>query len=143
MKKLRNNYKGFTLIELMVVMSIIAVLATLIIGAITVARRTALETAHRSNAKTMQLALEAFFTTYKRYPNDVGNYSFEKISELGYTELSDGIKINKSGCDDKIPLHDVGGGGWIEFPAPPANTIKVKAYDYNCGSPIEELTITK
>lgn len=59
--------KGFTLIELVVVMAIIAVLALLVIGAIIVARRTATETTNRSNMKTVQTALEATFAKYKTY----------------------------------------------------------------------------
>lgn len=59
--------KGFTLIELVVVMAIIAVLALLVIGAIIVARRTATETTNRSNAKTVQTALESTFAKYKAY----------------------------------------------------------------------------
>lgn len=65
MKKL--NKKGFTLIELVVVMAIIAVLAVLIIGAIIFARRTSQETTHRGNAKTIQTAIESAYAKNKRY----------------------------------------------------------------------------
>lgn len=61
---------AFTLIELMVVMAIIAVLATLIIGAITIARHVATETAHRSYAHTVQTALESYYGRAKGYPNN-------------------------------------------------------------------------
>jgi len=66
MKKLRKN-QGFTLIELVVVMAIIAVLAVLIIGAITVARRSATESANRANARTLQACLEGYFAKNKNY----------------------------------------------------------------------------
>ena len=51
--------QGFTLIEVVVVMAIIAVLAVLIVGAITIARNTAKETVHRSNARTIKAGMEA------------------------------------------------------------------------------------
>jgi prepilin-type N-terminal cleavage/methylation domain-containing protein len=62
-----RNKKGFTLIEVMVVMAIIAVLAVLIIGAITLARNTSRETTNRSNAKTVQTALEGVYAKYRMY----------------------------------------------------------------------------
>jgi prepilin-type N-terminal cleavage/methylation domain-containing protein len=64
--------KGFTLIEIMVVMAIIAVLAVLVIGAVQLARSTATETQHRSNAKTLQTALEANYAKAKAYCGNTG-----------------------------------------------------------------------
>ncbi len=71
MRKLKEK-QGFTLIELVVVMAIIAILAVLIIGAITIARHTATETANRSNARTVQTALEAYYASNKNYPDILG-----------------------------------------------------------------------
>lgn len=59
--------EGFTLIELVVVMAIIAVLAALVVGAINVAKRTMTETANRQNAQTMRACFEAFYAKYKFY----------------------------------------------------------------------------
>jgi prepilin-type N-terminal cleavage/methylation domain-containing protein len=70
-KKPESN-KAFTLIEVMVVMAIIAVLAILIIGAITLARKSQEETKHRSNARTVQTAMEAFFTRHRVYCGTAG-----------------------------------------------------------------------
>lgn len=54
-----NRKKGFTLIELVVVMAIIAVLSLLIIAAIAAARRASVEAQNRGNARTIEVALEA------------------------------------------------------------------------------------
>lgn len=67
-----NNKKGFTLVELMVVMALIAVLSTLIIGAIRLATNTARETTHRSNAKSIATALESKYAKYRRYCGGTG-----------------------------------------------------------------------
>ena len=53
-----NNKKGFTLIELVVVMAIIAVLAALMVGAISAARQQATNTQRVGNVKTVETALE-------------------------------------------------------------------------------------
>ncbi len=60
--------QGFTLIELVVVMAIIAVLATLVIGAITVAQNAARQTTDIQNAKTIQAAMEAYTARHKGTP---------------------------------------------------------------------------
>jgi prepilin-type N-terminal cleavage/methylation domain-containing protein len=63
-----KNSTGFTLIEVMIVMAIIAVLATLIIGALQVARNTAKETANRQNAKAIQSGIISWYTRSRTYP---------------------------------------------------------------------------
>jgi prepilin-type N-terminal cleavage/methylation domain-containing protein len=59
--------KAFTLVEIMVVMGIIAVLATLIIGGISIARKTAAESTNRTNAKSLETALEIYYAKNKKY----------------------------------------------------------------------------
>lgn len=83
---------GFTLIELVVVMAIIAVLSMLIIGAIVMARRVSIETTHRSNLRTVRVALEAKYANDKKYPllnnwGPIGYVSggFSFMDKLGLT----------------------------------------------------------
>lgn len=59
--------KGFTLIEIVVVMTIIAVLAALVVGAIMISKRMATETANRQNARTLRTCLEAYSAKYKKF----------------------------------------------------------------------------
>ncbi len=84
---------GFTLIELVVVMAIIAVLATLIIGAIKIARTTAAETEHMSDARTLQAGLEAYYARYKSYPD----ISTEPDGDNDYSDYSYPYVIGESG----------------------------------------------
>ena len=68
MVKNQEKHGGFTLIELVVVMAIIAVLALLVIGAIVAARNAQKRTVHRGNAATIQTAMEAMYTKNQAYP---------------------------------------------------------------------------
>lgn len=100
MKKIKNR-QGFTLIEVVVVMAIIAVLALLVIGAITVARNTAKETAHRSNAKTLQSALEAYYAKNRNYTG-LSNGTFAAV---GTALSSAGISVTMTTtgvCTDTV-----------------------------------------
>jgi|GEM_PF-1772161 len=60
--------KGFTLIELVVVMAIIAVLGSLTVSAIVIAKKTATLTSIKNDARTLNTALEAYRARYKTYP---------------------------------------------------------------------------
>jgi prepilin-type N-terminal cleavage/methylation domain-containing protein len=60
---------GFTLIELVVVMAIIAVLAALMVTAFVAARRASVDTQRRGTAKSIETALETFSGSHAgKYP---------------------------------------------------------------------------
>ena len=60
--------KGFTLIELVVVMAIIAFLMLILIGGIIVARTASRTAANRTNGNSIRLALEAYYAKNQTYP---------------------------------------------------------------------------
>jgi prepilin-type N-terminal cleavage/methylation domain-containing protein len=59
--------KGFTLIELVVVMAIIAILVALMVAALQAARAASAEAERRANVKTVETALEAKFSKDQSY----------------------------------------------------------------------------
>lgn len=83
--------RGFTLIEVVIVMAIIAVLAALVVGAITIARKTATETTNRNNAKTLNTCLEAYYARFKAYCDDGKNNVCHDLTE---EPEFDGLSLN-------------------------------------------------
>ena len=61
--------KGFTLVELVVVMAILATLVGLGLIAVNAARVQSRNTERRSNIKSFKVALESFHSAHRDYPN--------------------------------------------------------------------------
>lgn len=120
-----NTKKGFTLIEVMVVMAIIAVLATLIIGAVTLARRTANETVNRGNARTLQTAAEAYYAKNRSYPDVAGTNtpSFDQYAVAAGISAFTNAPTGCSGATAGGGTVTDGTGGYTITP-----------YTYNCGA---------
>jgi len=71
MPKLKQ-FKAFTLVELLVVMAIIGILATLIVGGFRSSQRRSRDAARKSDLKQIANALEMFYSDYQTYPTASG-----------------------------------------------------------------------
>jgi general secretion pathway protein G len=67
----RSSQKGFTLIELIIVVTIIGILAGLAIVNVRFAQRKAREAALMDNLATMRKAIDNFYADKQRYPSDL------------------------------------------------------------------------
>jgi len=67
-KKASNITQGFSLIELMIVMAIIAILSAIILPNFSNIGQKAKETATKSNGHALQVALESYFLSKGTYP---------------------------------------------------------------------------
>jgi general secretion pathway protein G len=62
------NKKGFTLVELMIVITVIAILATIAVVSFTRVQKQARDTKRRAEIKSLQIALQAYYTEKTSYP---------------------------------------------------------------------------
>jgi prepilin-type N-terminal cleavage/methylation domain-containing protein len=66
-----NLHLGFTLVELLVVMSIIGVLASLAVGSFRTAQVRGRDAQRKSDLKQVAHALELYYADYGRYPDSI------------------------------------------------------------------------
>lgn len=81
MSLLRNS-KGFTLVELLVVMAILAVLVAVSIAGIGYATRKSRNTARQAAAVNMERAMTAFYSEHKMFPTTLGESTAASMQEL-------------------------------------------------------------
>src|SRR4051794_6481624 len=68
MNKNRFSARGFTLVEMLVVIAIIAILAGMIMPALSKAKQRALVTTSRTEMHGIEAAISQYHATYSRYP---------------------------------------------------------------------------
>lgn len=72
MKKLLSNQKGFTIIELLVVIVIIGILVALLLPNLFSAQQRARDAERKNDLKTVQQQLEAYYSDNNFYPEGMG-----------------------------------------------------------------------
>jgi len=74
---------GFTLVELLVVITIVAILAAMLLPALSQAKATAKSTACRNNLRQLGVALRMYVDDFQKYPGPAPRY----LNEALYTEI--------------------------------------------------------
>ncbi len=69
----KKNEKGFTLIELMIVIAIIGILAAIAIPQFSAYRKRSYNASAQSDARNIATAQEAYFVDYSKYTSDIDN----------------------------------------------------------------------
>lgn len=126
---MKINKKGFTLIELMVVMTIIAVLSVLIIGAIQAARKASFESQNRGNARTIEVALESYAAKH--------NGQYPSITDGSFTSVATGTGILSGYITDWKGGACSSGGGIVNSSS---NTFTLTIHASDCSSTLDTIT---
>ena len=139
----RESERGFTLLEMMVVVAIIAILAGILIPNFTRARAQAATSACMGNIKMIATALELYYTDNQKYPAA----SDAAVSTLGLTGYLNQIPVdpaaNTAGAEYKVTTENAADSGgvagyqiWCPGTHDPATLTKI-----NGGSVTTENTI--
>ena len=103
-KKLKDDNRGFTLIELVVVIAILAILAAIAIPRYQASRKRAAITAHNANVRTIESAANMYIAD-----NEDSDITEAEVTEGENHILKDYLqeapKIPK-GIDDELETHD-------------------------------------
>jgi prepilin-type N-terminal cleavage/methylation domain-containing protein len=82
MPTIAKHYKGFTLIELMISIVIVAVLFGVVISSISGIRRNSRDAQRQADLRTIQSALQNFYADQNFFPNNTGSGASTDISTL-------------------------------------------------------------
>ncbi|MFT6829443.1 MAG: prepilin-type N-terminal cleavage/methylation domain-containing protein [Candidatus Paceibacteria bacterium] len=101
--------KGFTLIELLVVISIIGVLASIIITSLSDARTQAKNASVLTEMKSLETALELYYSDNNEYPNrdfNTSNGSFNGNAASFLSDMTSYMQIDLEGPSYRNPAGD-------------------------------------
>ena len=138
MLKLRKNKKGFTLVELIVVIAIMAVLAGTIAGVTVSQLNKQTNNTAKSEAQTLASDLHSFMIDYKlSAPEDATEGNWKAGDEINTVpKLVRAVKdfISENNQDNNIEVIKVGGQGNTVTAAPTDNnSIKGSNKDFKAG----------
>lgn len=94
---MKHKTKGFTLVELLVVISIIAILSVIGITIFSSAQKSARDAKRKEDIHTIQLALEQYKTQYGYYPPPNGNNWCSTVWNDTFPQLRDSLAPFMSG----------------------------------------------
>ena len=100
--------KGFSLIELMVVISVLAIINIAIFPKFTAIQNTAKEISAKSSARTIMIALEQYYFIFKEYPMGGSSQIYNVIQQLTAHDLIQSEPINPY-TGEKYSLSDFSG----------------------------------
>lgn len=97
--KYYNAKKGFTLIEILVVVTIIGILASITLLGLGPARRSAQDARRIADIRQMQTALEVFYNRCGKYPPVVPSADTVAAAQTAYTTMAGGSAAGCTGLE--------------------------------------------
>lgn len=110
MKKLRKNQKGFTLVEVIVVLVILAIMAAVLVPSLVSYIDKARENSIVTETRSVVLAVQTLASEKYAKNNDDGNYTVgdDATDEISYDEISVLCEISaddlRSGLGDSVVI---------------------------------------
>jgi len=130
-KKKQN--KGFSLIELLFVIAVIGMLATLSLVAINNAREKARDTRRLSDINQILQALELYFSSHRTYPAGdgivLGSTNYKCLNAEGWKQVG----CTNPYMDNILPNPLPGGADYLYYYINPTNFIITFKLDYGAG----------
>jgi prepilin-type processing-associated H-X9-DG protein/prepilin-type N-terminal cleavage/methylation domain-containing protein len=127
----RKNVTGFTLVELLVVIGIIAVLIGILLPALNSARRSANQVTCSSNLRQMGIATVMYINEFKYYPGCWGKDNAGNVFAIWPTRLRRYMKGSQGAF--RCPTRDAGLFEWQKKTTPPVATALETGYGYDIG----------
>ena len=125
-----KDERGFTLLEMMVVVAIIAILAAILIPNFTRARAQAMTSACMGNMKMIATALELYYTDNQSYPA-ANNKAVQSLGLTGY--------LNQTPVDPAAP----GNASYTVTTANASDNGGIAGYQIWCPGTHDPATLTK
>lgn len=100
-----KNAKGFTLVELLVVIFIIGVLVSLLLANILGARQRATDVEKKANLQQVKRALRLFYNDFQSYPAAVGDRFTNEVT--GGTPVPEGEEFHNQDNDEVIYMKEI------------------------------------
>ena len=123
--KMQKNLKAFTLVELLVVVAIIGILATMMLPALAKARESARRAACKSNLHQLQLGMEMYAeANSERYPDSLATLQ----TFMGGASVLKVFYCTSAGATNAIN-YVVGPTAWPLSPSLPGDTISITEPD--------------
>jgi prepilin-type N-terminal cleavage/methylation domain-containing protein len=110
----RREGKGFTLIELMIVIAIIGILAAIAIPKFTQYRQRSYDSVANTDVKNMYTAAQAYFTDYPE-----GTVTTAKLVAYGYRQSTDVTPAVANGVIDSLTMTAAHSSGTKTFTVGP------------------------
>jgi len=108
-KALNKDERGFTLIELIVVIAILGILAAIAVPRVTTSLKTAKENANKANLKIIQNAIERYYVEHNNtYPENLGKLVPDYLDKVPKTAEGHDFNYNKEEGKVSIPSGDAG-----------------------------------
>ncbi len=116
MKKSDNRSKGFTLVELLVVLSIISLLSSIILGGVSGYRLKGQDAKVISEVRNLRTALELYYNKYGYYPSTSGTYTC--TAGTGSNSCTPGTGVLQAlvteGFISKVPIGNGADGNGVD-----------------------------